>query len=56
MSLMQGLRLYPKAVFWSVLISSCIVMEGYDISLVTNFCMCTLRPSMSPNSFLSNAN
>lgn len=39
MTLLQGLRLYPKAVGWSVLISTCIVMEGYDISLVNNFCM-----------------
>ncbi|OTB09932.1 hypothetical protein K445DRAFT_323462 [Daldinia sp. EC12] len=37
MTLLQGLRLYPKAIAWSVLISTCIVMEGYDISLVNNF-------------------
>lgn len=37
MTLMQGIRLYPKAVAWSVLISTCIAMEGYDISLVNNF-------------------
>lgn len=37
MSLLQGIKLYPKAVAWSVLISTCIVMEGYDISLVNNF-------------------
>lgn len=37
MSLLQGIRLYPKAVAWSVLISTCIAMEGYDISLVNNF-------------------
>jgi MFS transporter, SP family, general alpha glucoside:H+ symporter len=37
MSLWQGIRLYPKAVGWSMLISTCIVMEGYDISLVNNF-------------------
>ncbi|KAI1086454.1 sugar transporter [Rostrohypoxylon terebratum] len=37
MTLMQGLRLYPKAIAWSILISTCIVMEGYDISLVNNF-------------------
>jgi SP family general alpha glucoside:H+ symporter-like MFS transporter len=36
MTLLQGIRLYPKAVFWSIVISSCIVMEGYDISLVGN--------------------
>lgn len=38
MTLMEGIRLYPKAVFWSIVISSCIVMEGYDVSLVGNFC------------------
>ncbi|KAG6016999.1 hypothetical protein E4U54_008655, partial [Claviceps lovelessii] len=37
MTLGQGLRLYPKAVAWSLLISTCIAMEGYDISLVNNF-------------------
>ncbi|KAI1463895.1 sugar transporter [Daldinia caldariorum] len=37
MTLLQGLRLYPKAIAWSILISTCIVMEGYDISLVNNF-------------------
>lgn len=37
MTLLQGIKLYPKAVMWSVLISTCIAMEGYDISLVNNF-------------------
>lgn len=37
MTLMQGIKLYPKAVAWSAFISMCIVMEGYDISLVNNF-------------------
>lgn len=34
MTLMQGLRLYPKAVAWSLLISTCIAMEGFDLALV----------------------
>lgn len=37
MSLMQGIRLYPKAIAWSILISTCIAMEGYDVALVNNF-------------------
>ncbi|KAK1922404.1 putative MFS alpha-glucoside transporter [Papiliotrema laurentii] len=37
MTLLEGIRLYPKAVFWSIVISTCIVMEGYDVSLVGNF-------------------
>lgn len=38
MSLWQGIKLYPKAVGWSLLISTCIAMEGYDVCLLSNFC------------------
>jgi SP family general alpha glucoside:H+ symporter-like MFS transporter len=38
MTLWQGIKLYPKAVGWSILISTCIVMEGYDVCLLSNFC------------------
>jgi len=44
MTLMQGIRLYPKAIMWSVLISTCIVMEGYDVCLINNFCVFQLSP------------
>lgn len=37
MTLWQGIRLYPKAVAWSILISTCICMEGYDVCLLSNF-------------------
>jgi len=37
MTLWQGVKLYPKAIGWSVLISTCIVMEGYDVCLLNNF-------------------
>ncbi|KAH7377545.1 MFS transporter [Cadophora sp. MPI-SDFR-AT-0126] len=37
MTLWQGLKLYPKAVGWSILISTCIVMEGYDLCLLSSF-------------------
>jgi SP family general alpha glucoside:H+ symporter-like MFS transporter len=37
MTLLQGIKLYPKAIMFSVIISTCIVMEGYDISLINNF-------------------
>lgn len=36
MTLMQGLKLYPKAVGWSVLLSTCIIMEGFDLVLITS--------------------
>lgn len=37
MSLWKGLRLYPKAVGWSILLSTAIVMEGYDVVLLGSF-------------------
>jgi SP family general alpha glucoside:H+ symporter-like MFS transporter len=37
MTLLQGIKLYPKAVAWSLLISTCICMEGYDVCLLANF-------------------
>ncbi len=36
MTLRQGLRLYPKAVAWSVLLSTAIIMEGFDQVLIAN--------------------
>lgn len=37
MSFIEGVRLYPKAIAWSLLLSATIVMEGYDTTLVGNF-------------------
>lgn len=37
MTLLQGVKLYPKAIAWSVLISTCIVMEGFQVCLLPNF-------------------
>lgn len=36
MTLMQGLRTYPKAVAWSVVISTAIVIEGFDKGLIAS--------------------
>lgn len=36
MTLMQGLKAYPKAVGWSILLSTCIVMEGFDLVLINS--------------------
>ncbi|KAL3458909.1 general substrate transporter [Aspergillus heterothallicus] len=37
MTLTRAFRLYPKAIFWSILLSSTIIMDGYDMSLLTSF-------------------
>lgn len=34
MGLLQAARLYPKAIFWVLILSLSIIMEGYDIGLV----------------------
>lgn len=36
MTLWQGLQTYPYAVGWSILFSTAIVMEGFDIVLISN--------------------
>lgn len=37
MTAMEALRLYPKAVAWSLLLSCAIIMEGYDVVLIGSF-------------------
>lgn len=37
MSLRTALKVYPKAIGWSVAISMAIVMEGYDTLLIGSF-------------------
>lgn len=37
MTLMQGVRLYPKAIFWSVLISSTIIMVHPTLLPISTF-------------------
>jgi SP family general alpha glucoside:H+ symporter-like MFS transporter len=34
MSPWQGIKLYPKAIAFSVVVSSCIIMEDYDVNLL----------------------
>ncbi|KAL7420667.1 hypothetical protein Q5752_004618 [Cryptotrichosporon argae] len=37
MTLREGLRRYPKAIAWSVLLSTALIMEGFDVVLLSNF-------------------
>lgn len=37
MGLLQAIKTYPKAVGWSVLASTALVMEGYDLVVIYNF-------------------
>lgn len=37
MSLREGLRTFPKAAMWSVILSTAIIMEGYDTALLNSF-------------------
>lgn len=36
MSLGTAMKLYPKAIGWSVLLSSTLIMEGYDLALLSS--------------------
>ncbi|CRG86964.1 General alpha-glucoside permease [Talaromyces islandicus] len=33
----QALKKYPKAVFWAMFLSTSLIMEGYDIVIITSF-------------------
>ncbi|KAJ4421337.1 hypothetical protein N0V82_003848 [Gnomoniopsis sp. IMI 355080] len=37
MTVMQAVRAYPMASFWAFVMSSCIIMESYDVFLIGNF-------------------
>ncbi|KAM0547302.1 hypothetical protein ACHAPJ_010437 [Fusarium lateritium] len=37
LTLRQALKIYRKGVFWSLVISTAVIMEGYDMALVPNF-------------------
>ncbi|PMD15660.1 sugar transporter [Hyaloscypha hepaticicola] len=37
MGFLQALKLYPKAVGWSILLSTAVIMEGYDVVLLSSF-------------------
>ncbi|KAJ5897973.1 Maltose permease MAL61 [Penicillium tannophilum] len=37
MTLREGIHKYPKAVFWSILFSTALIMEGFDHAFVSGF-------------------
>lgn len=37
LTLREALRAYPKAITWSILLSSAVVMEGYDTMLIGSY-------------------
>ncbi|KAI0126837.1 general substrate transporter [Xylariales sp. AK1849] len=37
MSLIQALKTYKRAALWSILISTTVIMEGYDVTLLASF-------------------
>lgn len=37
LTLARGLKAYPKAIAWSILLSTAVVMEGYDTILIGSF-------------------
>lgn len=37
MPVMEAIRCYKKAIFWSLVISMCVIMEGFDTNLLGNF-------------------
>lgn len=36
LTIRECFRYYPKAIAWSLLVSTCVIMEGYDTILIGN--------------------
>jgi SP family general alpha glucoside:H+ symporter-like MFS transporter len=50
MLVMQAIRYYKKAIFWSLIISMCVIMEGFDTNLLGNFYPYRKKPALvQPN-------
>jgi SP family general alpha glucoside:H+ symporter-like MFS transporter len=37
LTVMQALKKYKKAVFWAMLLSTSLIMEGYDVVIVCHY-------------------
>ena len=37
MTVLQAIKAYKKAIMWSLIISTCVIMEGFDTNLLGNF-------------------
>ena len=37
LSILECIKAYPIAIFWALMVSMCVIMEGYDTILIGNF-------------------
>jgi hypothetical protein len=37
LTIREAIKAYPMAIFWSLAVSMCVIMEGFDSILVPNF-------------------
>ncbi|KAL9945683.1 hypothetical protein D7B24_005038 [Verticillium nonalfalfae] len=37
LTIAEAIRVYPKAIGWALVSSTCVIMEGYDTNLLSNF-------------------
>jgi hypothetical protein len=40
---LQAIKAYPMAIFWSLMVSMCVIMEGYDTILIGWLCRCIIH-------------
>lgn len=51
MPVLQAIRYYKKAIFWSLIISMCVIMEGFDTNLLGNFYAYRKKPVLVQMNF-----
>jgi SP family general alpha glucoside:H+ symporter-like MFS transporter len=37
LSIADAIKAYPQAIMWALVSSTCVIMEGYDTNLLSNF-------------------
>lgn len=37
LSISDAIKAYPQAIMWALVSSTCVIMEGYDTNLLSNF-------------------
>ena len=47
---LAALKAYPYAVLWSLVMATCVIMEGYDTALLGNFFAYRMAFSHQPSS------
>lgn len=56
MSLRENMRVYKKAIAWSMVLSTALIMEGYDVVIVRRIRQNILHSDLTADQFILGSN